>query len=109
MDELALTCERIASYNSRLRKVAILADYLRPLSDADLTRAVRFLCCGPIQSEDRKFSVGGATLRDAALLATGIDPKIYAICYRDVGDTGETVGHLLYNRTHDEPMTLADA
>ncbi len=109
MDDLALTCERIASYGSRLRKVALLSGYLRQLSDADLSRAVRFLCCGPIQSDDRKFSVGGATLRDAALLATGIDPKIYAICYRDVGDTGETISLLLHNGTRNEPMSLADA
>ncbi|MDZ4796564.1 MAG: cisplatin damage response ATP-dependent DNA ligase [Bryobacteraceae bacterium] len=109
MDHLAQACERIASYNSRLRKVAILADYFRTLADPDLERAVRFLCCGPIQSEDRKFSVGGATLRDAALLATGIDPKIYAICYRDVGDTGETVGLLLHGKTQNEPISLAEA
>src|SRR5689334_1527426 len=109
MDELALTCERIARYNSRLKKVAILSEYLAKLGDADLGRAVRFLCCGPIQSEDRKFSVGGATLRDAALLATGIDPQVYSVCYREVGDTGETISLLLHGRTQNEPMSLSDA
>lgn len=109
MDELAITCERIARYNSRLKKVAILSEYLAQLGDSDLGRAVRFLCCGPIQSEDRKFSVGGATLRDAALLATGIDPQIWNICYRDVGDSGETISLLLHNKTANEPLSLADA
>ena len=109
MDEFARTCDRIASYSSRLRKIGILAEYLRPLNDLDLARAVRFLCCGPIQSEERKFSVGGATLRDAALAATGIDGALFGLCYREVGDTGETIGLLLHGRTARQPMTLADA
>src|SRR3954470_6893534 len=109
MDELAKTCERIASYSSRLKKVAILAGYLRRLSDSDLALAVRLLCCGPIQSEDHKFSVGGATLRDAAIAATGIEASLYSTCYREVGDTGETIGLLMHNRTADEPMSLRDA
>ncbi len=50
MDQLARTCEEIARWNSRLRKVRTLAEYLRQLSEGDLNRAVRFLCCGPIQS-----------------------------------------------------------
>jgi DNA ligase-1 len=107
MDDLARTCERIASYSSRLKKVAILAEYLKPLDDLDLARATRFLGCGPIQSEDRKFSVGGATLRDAAIAATGWDAQTYAACHQQVGDTGETIGLLLHGKTQCEPMTLA--
>jgi DNA ligase-1 len=109
MDDLALACERVASWSSRLRKVAILAEYLKPLPDIDLARAVRFLCCGPIQSQDRKFSVGGATLREAAIAASGFDAEVYATCNREVGDTGETIGLLLHGRTRNEPMSLADA
>ena len=36
MDTLSSVCERIASYSSRLRKVTLLADYLKTLSDPDL-------------------------------------------------------------------------
>jgi len=109
MDTLALTCEQVARWNSRLRKVRILAQYLGTLSDADLVRAVRFLCCGPIQSDDRKFSVGGATLREALLQASGWDPETLSLCYTQVGDTGETVGHLLKGIAAGEPLTLAEA
>ena len=109
MDELARTCDRIASHSSRLRKVSLLAEYLRPLSDSDLARATRFLCCGPIQARDGKFSVGGATLRDAAIAATGLDPQVYAVCSREVGDTGETIGLLMHGRSLGEPMSLTDA
>ena len=109
MDELARTCEEIARWNSRLRKVRILADYLRELSEADLSRAVRFLCCGPIQSEDRKFSVGGATLREALLRASGWDAQTLSVCYTEVGDTGETIGHLMRGISAGNPMSLMEA
>ena len=109
MDQLAITCEQIARWNSRLRKVRILAEYLRGLSDPDLARAVRFLCCGPIQSEDRKFSVGGSTLREALLQASGQDAETLSLCYTQVGDTGETVGHLMRGVSAGEPMSLAEA
>ena len=100
MDRLAFTCEQVARWNSRIRKVRILAAYLRGLPDPDLARAVRFLCCGPIQSDDRKFSVGGATLREALLQASGWDAETLSACYTQVGDTGETVGHLMKGISH---------
>jgi DNA ligase-1 len=109
MDRLATTCQRVASYSSRLKKVRFVADYLRSLSDADLVRAVRFLCCAPIQSADGKFSIGGSILREAAIAATGLDRELYAICYHEVGDTGETVSLLSRAPTNVEPMSLADA
>jgi DNA ligase 1 len=109
MDELAATCERIARWNSRLRKVRILTDYLRALPEADIARAVRFLCCGPIQSGERKFSIGGSTLREALRLASGWDSQTLSACYTQVGDTGETVGHLMRDTAAGRPMTLADA
>jgi DNA ligase 1 len=109
MDHLAFTCEQVARWNSRLRKVRILAAYLRELPDSDLSRAVRFLCCGPIQSDDRKFSVGGATLREALLQASGWDAETLSVCYTQVGDTGETVGHLMKGISMGEPMSLAEA
>ena len=110
MDALARACENVARFNSRLKKVAILAGYLAPLGDADLKRAVSFLCCGPAVGDGtKKFSVGGATLRDATLRATGWDPATLSACYTAVGDTGETIGHLLRGHTFGEPLTLARA
>jgi DNA ligase-1 len=109
MDRLAYTCEQIARWNSRLRKIHILGEYLASLSEADLSRAVRFLCCGPIQSDNRKFSVGGATLRQALLQASGWDAETLSVCYTEVGDTGETIGHLMRGISAGDTMTLADA
>ncbi|HUS04799.1 MAG TPA: cisplatin damage response ATP-dependent DNA ligase [Bryobacteraceae bacterium] len=109
MDRLAQTCEEVARNSSRLKKIAVMAAYLQPLSDADLARAVRFLSSGPIISSDRKFSVGGSILRQAAIAVTGWDQDIYSLCYREVGDTGETIGLLLPGRTEGRVMSLADA
>ena len=71
MDRLAITCERIARWNSRLRKVRILAEYLRGLPDADLAVPSASYVAARFSRTDRKFSVGGATLREALLQASG--------------------------------------
>jgi hypothetical protein len=46
VDALAAIAEQVASNASRLRKLALGAEYLSGLSDGDLARAVRFLA-GP--------------------------------------------------------------
>jgi DNA ligase-1 len=110
MDDLAAACDRIASYNSRLKKVGILADYLRGLPDADLERAVRFLSAGPLATEaGKKFSVGYAVLREAVLAVSAYDDFILGVSYREVGDGGEAIGLLLHGKTENCPMSLAEA
>ncbi|MCC6585526.1 MAG: cisplatin damage response ATP-dependent DNA ligase [Bryobacterales bacterium] len=110
MDRFAEVCERVAATNSRRRKIGYLADYLRGLDDSDLARAVSFLTGMPVlRGSETKLSIGGATLRDAALEATGWDVETWRVCHRDCGDTGETISLLLMNRPGDTPMTLAMA
>jgi DNA ligase-1 len=110
MDALAAACEEVAKYSSRLRKIAVLAGYFRTLSDEDLARAVRFLAHGPLAAEaGKKFSIGHATLREAALAASGWDNYILGLCYREVGDAGETIGLLLRGKTQNCPLTLQEA
>src|SRR3954469_17280884 len=110
MDDLAVACDRIASYNSRLKKIGILADYLRELPDADLGRAVRFLSAGPLATEaGKKFSVGYAVLREAVLAVSAYDDFILGVSYREVGDGGEAIALLLHGKTENCPMGLAEA
>lgn len=110
MDDLAAACEQVARHASRLRKIASLSDYFRTLSDIDLERAVRFLASGPIAvASGKKFSVGYATMREALLRVSGWEPHILALCYREVGDSGETIGLLLQGKTRNEALSLADA
>ena len=56
-----------------------------------------------------RLSVGWATLRDAALPATGVDADIFHLCAQEVGDLGETIGLLVRGRTAGESLTLAAA
>jgi DNA ligase 1 len=110
LDELAVACAEIARWNSRLRKVRILADYLRSIPQSDLSRAVRFLCCGPIEASSAgKFSIGGSTLREALRLASGWDKETLSDCHTQVGDTGETVALLMRGIAAGYPMSLAEA
>jgi DNA ligase-1 len=109
MDQLAAVCDRVASHSARLKKVALVADYLRGLSDADLERAVRFLCCGPVTDRDRTSTVGWASLRDAFMAIIPWDSETLRLCFREVGDGGETIALLLHNLTANEPLSLEQA
>ena len=120
MDRLALVCENIASHASRLKKVAILADYLRILNDRDLQLAVQFLSAGPglegvanaslFEMEDKtRLSIGHGILRDALQIASGWDLDTLRVCHAEVGDMGETTGLLMRGISEARPLTLADA
>lgn len=120
MDQLAITCEQIASVGSRLRKISLLADYLRPLSDDDLALAVQFLSSGPGTGDapnqslfevplKTKLSVGYSVLRHALQTATGWDWETLNVCYAEVGDSGETAGLLLRGLSAEKPLSLRDA
>ncbi len=108
MDALAQAAERVAATSSRREKIAHLAAYLAPLPDADLARAVLFLSGMPFAATDpRRLTIGHATLRAALEAATQWDSETLSICYREVGDTGETVSHLCRPITRGEPLPLA--
>ncbi len=120
MDRLADVCEQVVRYGSRLRKVAIAADYFKSLADDDLARAVHLLSSGPIvnaaapgalfESDDKRtLSIGYATLREAYKAVTGWDDWVIGRCHEEVGDTGETIGLLLPGHTANLPLSLAQA
>lgn len=120
MDRLALVCEDIASHASRLKKVAILAEYLRTLDDRDLQLAVQFLSAGPALEgavnhslfdleEKTRLSIGHSILRDALQIASGWDLDTLRVCHAEVGDMGETTGLLMRGVSEPRPLTLADA
>ena len=119
MDELAAVCEEIASHASRLRKVALLAAYLRSLNDDDFVLAVQFLSIGPVAEgstnqtlfeleEKPRLSIGRSVLRDALQTATGWDRDTLRICYGEVGDIGEATS-LLLTGSEGQPLTLRQA
>lgn len=120
MDRLAAVCEEIANHGSRLRKVAILAEYLRELSDEDMALAVGFLSTGPVpedagnhslfeKEEKQRLSIGHSILRDALQIVTGWDTDILRICHTEAGDIGETTGLLLQHTPGSQPLSLPEA
>ncbi len=120
MDQLAAVCEEIANHGSRLRKVAILADYLRGLRDEDLALAVQFLSAGPVpestgnhslfeKEEKTKLSIGYSILRDALQMATGWDNYVLSVCHAEAGDMGETTGLLLQHVPGVQTLSLQEA
>jgi DNA ligase-1 len=108
MDAFAAVCERAASHASRLRKIALVADYLKGLPDGDLVRAVRFLSGNPFADQGRP-AVGDAAIVDAARAVFGWDREITRVCLHEVGDLGEGLSLLLHGHTKNEPLTLAEA
>ncbi|MBV8897767.1 MAG: cisplatin damage response ATP-dependent DNA ligase [Acidobacteriaceae bacterium] len=120
MDQLAAVCEQIANHASRLKKIQILADYLRGLSDSELVLAVQFLSAGPVSEgssnhklfeveEKPKLSIGYSVLRAALQTATGWDDQTLSVCHREVGDSGETASLLLRGIAGEQPLTLERA
>ncbi len=120
MDELARVCELIASHGSKLKKICILGEYLRELGDEDFSLAVQFLSTGPVAEgaanfhlfgaeEKSRLSVGGSVLRAALAEVVEWDRETLRVCYADVGDTGETIGLLLQEKTAGEALSLRGA
>lgn len=110
MDRLAAAAESIAATASRNEKVARLAAYLTTLNDDDLQQAVLFLSGSPFAATDpRKLSVGHATMRAAIQALTQWDAETLSLCFREVGDGGETIAHLARPHTKSKPLTLQQA
>jgi DNA ligase-1 len=120
MDAMALVCEEIARFPGKLRKIRILAEYLKSLDDEELQLAVQLLSAGPVADdtpnhtlfptgEKTTLSIGRAVLREALQVATGWDGQTLSICYSETGDSGETAGLLLRGISAGQPLTLRAA
>jgi DNA ligase-1 len=93
MIAFANTCEAISATSGKLAKIALVADYLRALSDADLAPAARFFTGNPFAARDeRTLSLGGRTLIAAAKTVWGVDDDALRAAYRQSGDIGRALG-----------------
>lgn len=110
MDELAAVAERVAARSGRMEKIRLVADYLRALEDGDLRRALRFLSGKPFGARDpHRLAVGQAGLQRAVIAASGWDAETVRLSIREVGDIGEAVGLLMWGKTEERPLSLAEA
>lgn len=109
----ATACAQAAAEPARLRKVALLADYLRGLaSDDDLARAARY-CAGQIfdpGAGEAPLQVGWAVLRRALQEVSGLAEAEFRALARSQADAGRTAFLALGQRpgtTADEAFDLA--
>ena len=87
---------RVASHPAKLEKIALLAEYLRTLDDADLVAAVRFFSGAVFAARDRRtLSIGGRTLVEVARRVWGFDDAALGLGYRATGDLGAALGSLV--------------
>lgn len=97
------TCAAIAARAGKLEKIAILAEHLRELADADLAPTARFFTGNPFPARDeRSLGIGWRAIVRAAKTAWGIGEAQLGQAYREHGDLGAALGPFVR-----PPMNLA--
>ena len=72
LERLAQTAEAVAATSKKLEKAALLGEYFRALTDADLSRAARYFAGHQFALNDaRTTNVGGSIISEALAQATG--------------------------------------
>lgn len=96
MIAFAATAQAVADVSGKNDKIALMAAYLRPLPDVDLSAATRFFTGDPFaQREERTLAVGGRTIVAAAQAAWGFNDAELSAGYRATGDLGAALGPLV--------------
>ena len=105
----ARAADAVAATRSKLAKRAALADYLRPLDEADLRVACTFLAGRPLPGADDRMGLGWVQVTAAPTGLAGIDVEQFSESYLRHSDLGDVAAELLDARRPDPPpLTLAD-
>jgi len=106
----ALLGDQLAATASKLKKIDLLAAYLRSLDTDSLALAVVFLTGRAFpQSDPRVLQTGWAVLRRALLAVTGLEEARFRAISRSYGDAGRTAQEILLDRTRPEPCSVVEA
>src|SRR5213075_1213130 len=90
LQRFAVTAEAVASTTKKLEKAALLGDYVKTLSDADLARAARYFAGHQFPLNDaRTTNVGGSIISESLANATGFTISELLPKYVRLGDAGE--------------------
>ncbi|MFN2484120.1 MAG: ATP-dependent DNA ligase [Candidatus Limnocylindria bacterium] len=107
--DFVVAADAAAATTSKLRKRAVLADYLRALRDEDLRIACTFLAGRPLPGADDRLGLGWVQVSAALTGLAGVDVERFGDSYLRHSDLGDVAGELLEGRTPDSrPLTLAD-
>ena len=111
LQDFAETAESIAATTKKLEKTAILGDYLRTLSDPDLSRAARYFAGHQFaQADSRTTNVGGSIISAALSEATGFSPEDLYPRYVRLGDPGDLAAEIIkeVNQSFQSTITLVE-
>ena len=100
MRNFAETCEAIAATTKKLRKTAIVADYLKLRTIDEGAISAVFLSGKAFPAwEETTLQVGGALLSRVVADLSGKDEAALTAAYRKHGDLGAVAGELLPERS----------
>lgn len=111
LQAFAECAEAVAATTKKLEKAAILGDYLKTLSDPDLTRAARYFAGQQFALNDaRTTNVGGSIIGAALSEATGFHPEDLSPRWVRLGDPGEVAAEIVKEagRSYQPTITLAE-
>ena len=111
LQAFAECAEAVAATTKKLEKAAILGEYLKTLSDADLTRAARYFAGQQFALNDaRTTNVGGSIISAALSEATGFSLEDLYPRYVRLGDPGELAEEIVKEARHtfNPTITLAE-
>jgi DNA ligase-1 len=111
LEAFAECAEGVAATTKKLAKAALLGNYLKTLSDADLVRAARYFAGQQFALNDaRTTNVGGSIITAALSEATGFSPEDLYPRYVRLGDPGELAEEIVKEarQSHQPTVTLAE-
>ncbi|MGA7733439.1 MAG: ATP-dependent DNA ligase [Chloroflexia bacterium] len=106
------TAQAVGATTKRLEKLAILAEYLSGLSDADLPAASRLLAGSPFPlSDDRTLNVGWSVASNVLVQLSGVGPNEYNAMVVLMGDMGDVARQIMPAQPHvpGRPLSLQEA
>jgi DNA ligase-1 len=112
LQAFAECAEGVAATTKKLEKAAILGEYLKTLSDPDLTRAARYFAGQQFaQNDARTTNVGGSIIGAALSEATGFSPEDLAPRWVRLGDPGDVAEEIVKeaHKIREPTITLAEA
>jgi DNA ligase-1 len=109
MRRWAEVAEQVGATRRTSEKVAIVADYLRPLDDADLASATVFLGGRPFPERDqRTVGLGWVAIASVVQAVAGAGEGALRAAYDRSSDLGTAVGELLAEAGHAPPPKVPD-
>ena len=111
LQAFAECADAVAATTKKLAKAAILGEYLKTLSDPDLTRAARYFAGQQFaQNDARTTNVGGSIISAALSEATGFSLEDLSPRWVRLGDPGDVAAEIVKEagKTFEPTITLAE-